>query len=80
MARDLASILRLKARRHEEGGTRCSSCSRVPLAGELMHELESRRVVCQLCLVELPESKRATIASQRVLVSERPLSVVERAA
>jgi hypothetical protein len=52
----------------------------VPLAGELMHELESHRVVCQLCLVRLPESKRATIASQRVHVSERPLAVVPRAA
>jgi hypothetical protein len=80
MARDLASILRLKARRRDADGVRCSSCNRVPLAGELMHELESHRVVCQLCLGELPESKRATIASQRVHASERPLPVVPRAA
>ena len=80
MARDLASILRLKARGRDDERTRCSSCTRVPLAGELMHELENHRVVCQLCLVELPESKRSTIASQRVHVSERPLAVIARAA
>jgi len=59
---------------------RCSSCRRVPLPGELVHELESHRVVCELCLVTLPESKRATIGSERVPVGERRLSVVPRAA
>ena len=82
MSPHLASVLRRKAR---GGGTsdqmRCSRCHRMPLAGELMHELESRRVVCQLCLVRLPASKRATVASERVHVSERPLAVVvQRAA
>jgi hypothetical protein len=80
MPRDLASILRLKARGRALDPTRCSSCNRAPLAGELMHELESHRVVCQLCLSELPESKRATVASQRVHVAERPLAVIARAA
>jgi len=73
-------MLRLKARAHDLDRTRCSACSRVPLPGELMHELESRSVVCQLCLVELPESKRATVASQRVHASDRPLAIVQRAA
>ena len=80
MARDLASILRLKARGRVGDPTRCSSCNRVPLAGELMHELENHRVVCQLCLSELPEAKRATVGSQRVHVAERPLAVIARAA
>jgi hypothetical protein len=80
MARDLASILRLRARTRTADRSCCSSCSRVPLAGELLHELESGRVVCQLCLRQLPESKRATIGSQRVLVGERPLAVIARAA
>jgi hypothetical protein len=80
MARHLATMLRLKARARELDRTHCSSCDRVPLAGELMHELESRRVVCQLCLVELPEAKRATVDSQRVHASDRPLAVVSRAA
>jgi len=37
-------------------------------------------VVCQLCLLALPETKRTTIGSERVHVSERPLSVISRAA
>jgi hypothetical protein len=80
MPRDLASILRLKARGGGGDPTRCSSCNRVPLAGELMHELESRRHVCQLCLADLPESKRATLGCHRVHVAERPLAVIARAA
>jgi hypothetical protein len=75
MTRDLAAILRLKARRHKPDATRCASCNRVPLAGELMHELESHSVVCQLCLHELPEAKRATVGCERVHVGERPLAV-----
>ena len=73
-------MLRLKARGGDDDRSRCSSCDRVPLAGELMHELESRRVVCQLCLPELPEAKRGTIASQRVHASDRPLARIMRAA
>ena len=80
MAKDLASILRLKARSRQIDRTHCSSCNRVPLAGELMHELESHRVVCQLCLADLPEGSRATIGSERVRASDRPLAVIMRAA
>lgn len=80
MARDLASILRLKARSRQDPDGRCSCCSRTPLAGELLHQLESHRVVCQLCLSRLPESKRATIATERVHVAERPLAIISRAA
>lgn len=80
MGRDLATILRIKASRRADERARCSNCRRHPLAGELMHELESRAVVCQLCLGDLPEAKRSTIASERVHASERPLAVVSRAA
>jgi hypothetical protein len=80
MGRDLATILRTKARRRSHDRARCSSCHRHPLAGELLHELESHSVVCQLCLGELPEAKRSTIGSERVHASERPLAVVSRAA
>ena len=81
MQRDLGTLLRLKAARSHAGPDHsCSSCQRVPLAGELLHELSSHRRVCQLCLARLPESKRETIASQRVLVSDRPLAVAPRAA
>jgi hypothetical protein len=81
MPRDLASILRLKASRAHGGDQHtCSGCRRVPLAGELLHELSSHRRVCQLCLARLPESKRETISSQRMHVSDRPLLVARRAA
>lgn len=45
-----------------------------------MHELESHRVVCQLCLADLPEPNRVTISCERVHVSERPLTIIARAA
>jgi hypothetical protein len=81
MPRDLATVLRLKASRaHRAADHTCSGCHRVPLAGELLHELSSHRRVCQLCLARLPESKRETIASERMHVSDRPLAVVSRAA
>jgi hypothetical protein len=80
MPRDLSTILRLKARSGAGDTTRCSSCRRTPLTGELLHELESHRVVCQLCLSALPEAKRGTIGSERVHVNEKPLAVVPRAA
>jgi hypothetical protein len=80
MPRDLATILRTKAARAHSGHDHtCSSCHRVPLAGELLHELSSHRRVCQLCLARLPESKRQTIATERMLVSDRPLAVVRAA-
>jgi hypothetical protein len=81
MPRDLATILRMKAARsHRAVDHSCSGCHRVPLAGELLHELSSHRRVCQLCLARIPESKRQTIASERIHVSDRPLAVVPRAA
>ena len=81
MPPDLATILRMKAARTRTGHDHhCSTCHRVPLAGELLHELSSHRRVCQLCLAQLPEAKRDTIASERIHVSDRPLAVVPRAA
>ena len=80
MPRDLATILRLKAARANGRDHHCSGCHRVPLAGELLHELSSHRRVCQLCLARLPESKRQTIASERIHASDRPLAVAPRAA
>ena len=81
MQRDLATILRMKAARsNRRDDHSCSGCHRVPLAGELLHELSSHRRVCQLCLARLPESKRQTIASERIHVSDRPLAVAPRAA
>ena len=59
---------------------RCSRCRRIPLPGELVHELASHRQVCQLCLARLPEEKRETVESRRVHISERRVSVAPRAA
>jgi hypothetical protein len=80
MARDFASFLRRRARSATADPARCSSCNRVPLPGELMHELESHRVVCQLCLADLPEPYRVTISCERVHATDKPLAVVARAA
>lgn len=78
---ELASILVRKSLGSlSEHGERCSGCRRSPLAGELLHELANGRVVCQLCLARLPASKRETVTSQRVHVSDRRLAVVPRAA
>jgi hypothetical protein len=68
------------ARAHRCEDQTCSGCRRVPLAGELMHELSSHRRVCQLCLARLPEAKRETISSERMHVSDRPLAVAPHAA
>jgi hypothetical protein len=70
----------MKARARRDEDHTCSSCRRVPLAGELLHELSSHRHVCQLCLASLPEAKRDTISSERVHASDRPLLVARRAA
>jgi hypothetical protein len=80
MPRDLGAVLRKKAAHAHGHDDRCSSCHRVPLAGELLHELSSHLRVCQLCLAQLPESKRDTVASARVHASIRPLAVAPRAA
>lgn len=58
----------------------CGDCQRTPLAGELMHELEGGRKLCDLCFARLPEDSRVAVRTQRVHASERRLAVVPRAA
>jgi hypothetical protein len=58
----------------------CNGCHRIPLSGELMHDLEDGRHVCSLCLKRLPESQREPLHSERVHVLPRRLAVVRRAA
>lgn len=58
----------------------CGKCNRTPLPGERLHEMETGRVLCELCLLALPEDKRNSVRSQRVHVSERHLVVAPRAA
>jgi hypothetical protein len=57
----------------------CSKCRRTPVPGEFVHRL-GPRVVCSLCLVKLPASKRESAVVERVHASERHVSVVRRAA
>jgi hypothetical protein len=58
----------------------CGECRRVPLAGERMHELDSGRVLCELCFGALPEERRLAVRSERVHAGERRLAVVPKAA
>jgi hypothetical protein len=58
----------------------CSKCHRIPLCGELVHDLEDGRHLCSLCLKAVPESQRETLRSERVHVLPRGLAVVRRVA
>jgi hypothetical protein len=58
----------------------CSSCRRTPVAGELVHVFEAERLLCALCLADLPEAERAPLRSERVHVGERRIAVVSKAA
>jgi hypothetical protein len=59
---------------------RCGDCRRTPLAGERLHELDSGRMLCELCFAALPDERRLAVRSERVHASERRLAVVRRAA
>jgi hypothetical protein len=61
-------------------GSRCGACQRTPLAGESTHELDSGRVLCELCFRQLPADRRHAVRSERVHATDRPLAVVPRAA
>jgi hypothetical protein len=58
----------------------CGECRRTPLPGERLHELDSGRLLCELCFGALPEERRLAVRSERVHASERRLAVVPRAA
>jgi hypothetical protein len=58
----------------------CSGCHRTPVPGELMHVFESEKTLCSLCLNRLPASERSPVRSERVHVTDRPISVVPKAA
>jgi hypothetical protein len=45
-----------------------------------MHELDSGRVLCELCFGALPEEHRQAVRSERVHAGERRLAVVPKAA
>jgi hypothetical protein len=81
MAREIASILL----RNSLGALHtdredCSDCRRIPLIGELMHELESGKQLCALCLVKADGRGGEPVRTQRVRATDKPLAVVPRAA
>jgi hypothetical protein len=59
---------------------RCGGCRRAPLPGERLHELESGRLLCELCFRALPDQRRVAVRSERVSAGERRLAVVPKAA
>jgi hypothetical protein len=75
-----ALLLRRSLSAVTDGGGSCSKCQRTPVAGERLHELDSGRVLCDLCFGELPEEDRRAVRSERVGASERRLAVVPKAA
>jgi hypothetical protein len=80
MPRELASkILRRSLATTAHGGAECARCGRTPLVGELMHVLESERMVCQLCLTRLRARDGEPVRQERVHAG-RPLAIARLAA
>jgi hypothetical protein len=78
---DLGSLLlRNSLRSVVSGRDRCHGCDRSPLVGERLHEMDSGRWLCDLCLAGLPEEERRAVRSERVHASERHLPVAPKAA
>lgn len=78
---DLAALLlRRSVGSLRSDSARCSGCRRTPLAGEHLHEMDTGRVLCELCFVRLPETDRNAVRVERVHASEHPIAVAPRAA
>jgi hypothetical protein len=78
---DLSSLLlRKSVTALTKDRDRCGKCARTPLPGERLHQMESGRVLCELCRLALPEDKRHVVRSERVRASDRVRAVVPRAA
>ena len=61
----------------------CTACRRTPVPGEFVHRIaveRSERVVCSLCLAEVPAALREQASAQRVHAGERHIQVAPRAA
>jgi hypothetical protein len=78
---DLAGILlRRSVGSLDSGRSCCATCHRTPLVGERLHEMDSGRLLCELCLSALPEDDRQAVRTERVHASERHIAVAPRAA
>ena len=78
---DLAGmLLRRSMGSLDSGRASCSGCRRTPLVGERLHEMDTGRMMCDLCVSELPEGKREAVRTERVHAADRHLTVAPRAA
>jgi hypothetical protein len=76
MKRDLhETILRNSVARVRAERDGCTSCERIPLTGELMHETTDGAHLCSLCLKSVPEAQREAARSERVHVGSVRLAV-----
>jgi hypothetical protein len=64
----------------DSGRASCSHCRRTPLVGERLHEMDTGRMMCDLCVSDLPEGKSETVRTERVHAADRHLTVAPRAA
>ena len=58
----------------------CAGCRRTPLVGERLHEMPTGRLLCELCVAELPEDRREPVRTELVHAGERHVAVAPRAA
>lgn len=58
--------------------SRCADCHRTPLVGERLNELDSGRVICDLCLSGMPEDDRRVVHVGRMHATERELATAPR--
>ena len=78
---DLAAImLRRSAQSLDSGRKRCAGCRRTPLVGERVHEMDTGRTLCELCVAALPEKDRRSVSTELVHATDKQLSIAPRAA
>ena len=75
-----AMLLRKSVGSTSKERPRCSGCRRTPLVGERLHEMDSGRMLCELCRADVPEHDLHTVRSELVRPSEKSLLIVPRAA
>jgi hypothetical protein len=81
MKRDLhETLLRNSVARVGVDRDPCSSCERIPLTGELMHDTGAGKHLCSLCLKSVPDAERESLRTERVHVGALRLRVARVAA
>jgi hypothetical protein len=68
-------ILRKSVKALADDRPRCRGCRRTPLVGERLHEMQTGRVLCALCVAALPEDRREPVRSELVHATDRHLAV-----